>query len=145
MSSGAMFTAVTGTAAQQRRIDLIAHNLANVGTVGFKRQRSQFEDLLYENVRGPAAEGDSPTGLQFGRGTRIVHRPYGLERAVAVVARHRSRRTFLVGFIDLISRTSGSVDSGLHLYASVSTYKKLRKVSYVIPDPSRARFQPEEV
>ncbi len=72
MSSGAMFTAVTGTAAQQRRIDLIAHNLANVGTVGFKRQRPQFEDLLYENVRGPAAEGDSPTGLQFGRGTRIV-------------------------------------------------------------------------
>jgi flagellar basal-body rod protein FlgG len=72
MSSGAMFTAVTGTNAQQKRIDVIAHNLANVGTVGFKRQRAQFEDLLYENVRAPAAEGDSPTGLQFGRGTRIV-------------------------------------------------------------------------
>ena len=72
MSSGAMFTAVTGTNAQQKRIDVIAHNLANVGTVGFKRQQAQFEDLLYENVRAPAAEGDSPTGLQFGRGTRIV-------------------------------------------------------------------------
>ena len=72
MSSGAMFTAVTGTNAQQKRIDVIAHNLSNVGTVGFKRQRPHFEDLLYENVRSPAAEGDSPTGLQFGRGTRIV-------------------------------------------------------------------------
>ena len=42
MSSGAMFTAVTGTNAQQKRIDVIAHNLANVGTVGFKRQQAQF-------------------------------------------------------------------------------------------------------
>ena len=57
MSSGAMFTAVTGTNAQQKRIDVIAHNLANVGTVGFKRQQAQFEDLLYENVRAP--DGDS--------------------------------------------------------------------------------------
>ena len=54
MSSGAMFTAVTGTNAQQKRIDVIAHNLANVGTVGFKRQQAQFEDLLYENVTGNA-------------------------------------------------------------------------------------------
>lgn len=72
MSSAAMFTAVTGTNAQQRRIDVIANNLANVGTVGFKRVRPQFEDLLYETVRAPAEEGDTPTGLQFGRGTRIV-------------------------------------------------------------------------
>jgi flagellar basal-body rod protein FlgG len=67
-----MFTAVTGSTAQQVRIDVIANNLANLGTVGFKRMRAQFEDLLYETVRQPAAEGDTPTGLQFGRGTRIV-------------------------------------------------------------------------
>ncbi len=72
MSSAAMFTAVTGATAQQIRIDVIANNLANLGTVGFKRMRAQFEDLLYETVRQPAAEGDSPTGLQFGRGVRVV-------------------------------------------------------------------------
>jgi flagellar basal-body rod protein FlgG len=72
MSSTAMFTAVTGTAAQQVRIDVIANNLANLGTIGYKRQRAQFEDLMYETLRVPSAEGDSPTGLQFGRGTRVV-------------------------------------------------------------------------
>ncbi len=46
MSSSAMFTAVTGTVAQQVRIDAIANNLANIGTNGFKRVRPRFEDLL---------------------------------------------------------------------------------------------------
>ncbi len=72
MSSSAMFTAVTGTVAQQVRIDAIANNLANIATTGFKRVRPQFEDLLYETVRPPAEEGDSPSGLQFGRGVRVV-------------------------------------------------------------------------
>ena len=72
MSSSAMFTAVTGTVAQQVRIDVIANNIANLGTHGFKTIRPQFEDLLYETVRAPVGEGDSPTGLQFGRGARVV-------------------------------------------------------------------------
>lgn len=72
MGSNAMFTAVTGASAQQVRIDVISNNLANLGTTGFKAVRAQFEDLLYETVRPPAAAGDSPTGLQFGRGTRVV-------------------------------------------------------------------------
>lgn len=67
-----MFTAVTGADAQQLRIDIIANNLANLGTVGYKRTRAQFEDLLYETVRSPVAEGGSPTGLQFGKGARVV-------------------------------------------------------------------------
>jgi flagellar basal-body rod protein FlgG len=67
-----MFTAVTGASAQQVRIDVIANNLANLGTTAFKAQRPSFEDLLYETVRPPAAENDSPTGLQFGRGSRVV-------------------------------------------------------------------------
>lgn len=72
MSNGAMFTAVTGTQAQQARIDIVANNLANLGTVGFKRVRPQFEDLFYETINSPSADGGSPTGLQFGRGVRIV-------------------------------------------------------------------------
>ncbi len=72
MSNAAMFTAVTGTQAQQARIDIVANNLANIGTMGFKRVRAQFEDLFYETITSPAAEGSPPTGLQFGRGVRIV-------------------------------------------------------------------------
>ncbi len=72
MSNAAMFTAVTGTQAQQARIDIIANNLANLGTVGFKRIRPSFEDLFYETISSPSAEGGAPTGLQFGRGVRIV-------------------------------------------------------------------------
>jgi flagellar basal-body rod protein FlgG len=67
-----MFTAVTGADAQQMRIDVVANNLANLGTLGFKRVRADFEDLLYETVQKPSSDGSSPTGLQFGRGTRIV-------------------------------------------------------------------------
>ncbi|MEE9281578.1 MAG: flagellar basal-body rod protein FlgG [Myxococcota bacterium] len=72
MSNAAMFTAVTGTQAQQSRIEIIANNLANLGTVGFKRVRPQFADLFYETISSPSAEGGPPTGLQFGRGVRIV-------------------------------------------------------------------------
>jgi len=72
MGSNAMFTAVTGAGAQQLRIDVISNNLANLGTTGFKASRPQFEDLLYETVRPAVGEGGSPTGIQFGRGTRIV-------------------------------------------------------------------------
>jgi len=72
MGSNAMFTAVTGAGAQQLRIDVISNNLANLGTVGYKASRPQFEDLLYETIRPGVAEGGSPTGIQFGRGTRIV-------------------------------------------------------------------------
>ena len=68
MSSAAMFTAVTGSTAQQVRIDVIANNLANLGTNGFKRVRAQFDALLYETVRAPAAAGDSPHGPQVWRG-----------------------------------------------------------------------------
>lgn len=72
MGSSAMFTAVTGAEAQQLRIDIIANNLANLGTVGYKRSRPQFEDLLYETVRAPLGEFASPTGLQVGKGARVV-------------------------------------------------------------------------
>ena len=56
MSSSAMFTAVTGANAQQTRIDVLSNNLANLNTTAFKSGRAQFEDLLYETVRPPAAE-----------------------------------------------------------------------------------------
>lgn len=60
--------------AQQMNVDNIAHNLANANTVGFKVRRTQFQDLLYQNVVQPGAAAGAqtvvPSGLQLGLGTR---------------------------------------------------------------------------
>ncbi|RJO67164.1 MAG: flagellar basal-body rod protein FlgG [Myxococcales bacterium] len=72
----ALNTAATGMEAQQILIDIIANNLANVNTNGFKRSRGNFQDLLYRTVRAAgtssAAGVELPTGLQIGQGTRTV-------------------------------------------------------------------------
>jgi flagellar basal-body rod protein FlgG len=69
-------TAASGMVAQQTRIDVIANNMANVGTVGFRRARAEFQDLLYQQVRTPGALQNNgnpvPTGVQLGQGTRTV-------------------------------------------------------------------------
>ncbi|WP_292934993.1 flagellar basal-body rod protein FlgG [Noviherbaspirillum sp.] len=66
----------TGLDAQQTQMDVIANNLANVNTAGFKRSRAVFEDLLYQTVRQPGAQSSQqtqlPTGLQIGTGVRPV-------------------------------------------------------------------------
>jgi flagellar basal-body rod protein FlgG len=66
----------TGLDAQQMQLDTITHNLANVGTNGYKRAHAQFEDLLYQNLRQAGAqetqENVLPAGLQLGTGVRPV-------------------------------------------------------------------------
>jgi flagellar basal-body rod protein FlgG len=66
----------TGLDAQQTQMDVIANNLANVSTSGFKRSRAVFEDLLYQTMRQPGAQSSQqtqlPTGLQVGTGVRPV-------------------------------------------------------------------------
>ncbi|MET0595357.1 MAG: flagellar hook-basal body complex protein, partial [Polyangiaceae bacterium] len=68
--------AATGMAAQEAQLDTISNNLANVNTVGFKKVRADFQDLLYETMRAPGtattSATTSPTGLQVGSGARIV-------------------------------------------------------------------------
>ncbi|MFN7920903.1 MAG: flagellar basal-body rod protein FlgG [Bryobacteraceae bacterium] len=70
----ALFSAASGMTAQQMNVDNIAHNLANSNTVGFKQRRTQFQDLLYQNLVQPGAAAGAqtvvPTGLQLGLGTR---------------------------------------------------------------------------
>ena len=46
----ALRTAATGMAAQQLNVEVISNNIANMNTVGFKRQRAECQDLLYQNV-----------------------------------------------------------------------------------------------
>jgi flagellar basal-body rod protein FlgG len=71
-----LWIAKTGLEAQQVQLDVIAHNLANVSTNGYKRARVVFEDLLYQTLRQPGAQSSQqtqiPSGLQLGTGVRPV-------------------------------------------------------------------------
>ncbi len=71
-----LWAAKTGLDAQQTRMSVISHNLANVNTTGFKKDRAVFEDLLYQNVKqvGASTSQDTvaPTGLSIGTGVRVV-------------------------------------------------------------------------
>jgi flagellar basal-body rod protein FlgG len=70
----ALYSAASGMTAQQLNVDNIAHNLANANTVGFKMRRTQFQDLLYQNMIQPGSAAGAqtvvPTGLQIGLGSR---------------------------------------------------------------------------
>lgn len=71
-----LWIAKTGMDAQQTNVDVVANNLANVSTNGFKRSRAVFEDLLYQTIRQPGGlstqQNTVPTGLQIGTGSRPV-------------------------------------------------------------------------
>jgi flagellar basal-body rod protein FlgG len=67
----------TGMLAQQTNVDVISNNIANMNTTAFKRQRAEFQDLLYQQVERPGAgsgggDSRSPTGIQIGAGVRTA-------------------------------------------------------------------------
>lgn len=71
----ALSTAATGMEAQQLNVEVIAHNLANMNTTAFKRQRAEFQDLLYQNVQQVGTQSSDagtivPTGVQVGLGVQ---------------------------------------------------------------------------
>ncbi len=71
----AMYTAASGMQAQQSEVDVIANNLANVQTGGFKKSMTHFEDLLYVTMQAPGARtagGSGLAGLEVGSGARLV-------------------------------------------------------------------------
>lgn len=71
-----LWVAKTGLSAQDMNLTTISNNLANVSTTGFKRDRAEFQDLLYQIRRQPGAQSTQdnqlPSGLQLGTGVRIV-------------------------------------------------------------------------
>jgi len=73
----ALSIAAAGMAAQQTNVEVIANNIANVNTTGFKRKRAEFTDLLYQSDRaagtpGPSADDTIPEGTGIGLGVRTV-------------------------------------------------------------------------
>lgn len=76
MSTRSLMTAAAGMSVQQTNMDVIANNLANANTTGYKRSRGNFEDLMYQNIVSPGADSSAtskvPTGIQIGMGARTA-------------------------------------------------------------------------
>jgi flagellar basal-body rod protein FlgG len=71
----ALRTAATGMAAQQLNVEVISNNIANMNTIAFKKQRAEFQDLLYQTMEQPGAQSSDqgnivPTGVQVGAGVK---------------------------------------------------------------------------
>src|SRR6187401_3085540 len=76
-----MNIAATGMLAQQMNVEVISNNIANMNTTGYKAQRAEFADLLYQNLERPGAATSStgtivPYGIQIGLGVK----PTGVHR-----------------------------------------------------------------
>ncbi|MBO1255265.1 flagellar basal-body rod protein FlgG [Alteromonas sp. 5E99-2] len=72
----ALWISKTGLDAAQTDVSVVSNNLANASTVGFKKDRAVFEDLLYQNINQPggrsSADTELPSGLQLGAGSKVV-------------------------------------------------------------------------
>jgi flagellar basal-body rod protein FlgG len=76
----ALYIASSGMAAQERNVEVISNNIANLRTTGFKRQRAEFQDLLYQQYRrAGAATSDQgtivPAGIEIGSGVKTAATP----------------------------------------------------------------------
>lgn len=75
MSVQTLYTAATGMEALETKLDVIANNMANINTTGFKKDRANFEDLFYRQIRLPGAQDAdgnlTSTGVEVGLGTRV--------------------------------------------------------------------------
>jgi flagellar basal-body rod protein FlgG len=76
----ALRIAATGMLAQEMNVNVISNNIANMRTTGFKRQRADFQDLFYENLRRVGTETSDagtqiPAGVSIGSGVRVVATP----------------------------------------------------------------------
>ena len=76
----ALHTAATGMQAQELNVQVISNNIANMRTTGYKRQRAEFQDLLYEHVKRVGTQTSSqgnilPTGIELGSGVKTVGTP----------------------------------------------------------------------
>jgi flagellar basal-body rod protein FlgG len=75
-----LYTAATGMMAQELNVEVISNNIANMRTTGFKRQRAEFQDLMYQNLRQVGTTTSSqgtrlPIGLDIGAGVKVAGTP----------------------------------------------------------------------
>lgn len=75
-----LYTAATGMMAQEKNVEVISNNIANMRTTGYKRQRVQFQDLMYEDMKRMGTSSSDagtqiPTGIQIGSGVKLSATP----------------------------------------------------------------------
>src|SRR5712675_2677672 len=76
----ALHTAATGMMAQELNVQVISNNIANMRTTGYKRQRAEFQDMLYEHVKRIGTQTSTqgnmlPVGVDLGSGVKLVGTP----------------------------------------------------------------------
>jgi len=85
-------TAATGMKVQQTNMDVIANNIANASTIGFKKSRAEFEDLMYQTIKEPGAvtglNSNSPTGVQVGMGAKTSAVAKDFDQGAVKVTNH---------------------------------------------------------
>ena len=103
----AMWISKTGVQAQDAKLQAIANNLANVNTVGFKRDRVVFEDLFYQVEQQPGTQRAdntlSPSGVQLGNGTHMV----GTQKVFTTGSLQTTSREFDVGWSKPLTFAAG--------------------------------------
>ena len=86
-------------AAQERNIEAVANNIANVNTTGFKKSRANFQDLLYQTLRMPGAETAEgvllPEGIQIGHGVKTSSISRSFIRETSLLMTPKSKRLFI--------------------------------------------------
>ncbi len=134
-----MFSAATGMGAQQLRLDVIANNLANVNTTGFKKSRGDFQDLMYQTVRPAGGElpsgGKNPIGQQVGLGVR----PVGISKIFS-----QGEYVHTENELDLAIEGKGFfkvMSNGIEYYTRAGSFK-IDKDGY-LTTPNGDRLQPE--
>ncbi|MBA4783004.1 MAG: flagellar basal-body rod protein FlgG [Rhizobiales bacterium] len=73
----ALHTAATGMRAQEQNVQTVANNISNIRTTGYKKQRAEFQDLLYQDLRRVGSTSSNsgtvvPTGIQIGSGVKFA-------------------------------------------------------------------------
>ena len=134
-----MFSAATGMGAQQLRLDIIANNLANVNTTGFKKNRGDFEDLMYQTIKPAGGElpggGSVPVGQQIGLGVR----PVGISKVFA-----QGDYVHTENELDLAIEGKGFfkiMSNGIEYYTRAGSFK-MDKDGF-LTTPNGDRLQPE--
>jgi len=129
----ALYTGASGMNAQQFRIDVTANNLANANTTGFKADRAEFEDLLYQALRTPG--GTSATGVQFPTGLLV-----GLGARPVATAKHFAQGSLVQtdGQLDLAIEGEGffeiTLPDGTSGYTRSGAFKMDSEGNVVTPD-----------
>jgi flagellar basal-body rod protein FlgG len=88
----ALYIAATGMAAQETNVNVISNNIANMRTTGYKRQRAEFQDLLYQEYQragsttSDSADTQLPVGLEVGSGVKLVGTPRIMSQGTPVAA-----------------------------------------------------------